>query len=143
MTIELAATQALSQATPAAAGAAHGMTPAAAGGPVQAGYGVSLSDLSGFQQSMQSAAVRLETRPMQGPTEAAKVLMKPFEHINGEATRIADEAKVAQAKGQEMTPGDMMILTMRCQEFMFHCQLTSNIANRTSDGLQQLFKQQS
>jgi len=25
---------------------------------------------------------------------------------------------------------------------MFHCQLTSNIANRTADGLQQLFRQQ-
>ena len=134
MTIELAATQAMSQATSAAGGVT--------GGPVQVGYGVSLTDLNGFQQSMQSAAVRLEARPMQGPTEAAKVLMKPFEHINGEALRIADEAKVAQTKGQEMTPGDMMILTMRCQEFMFHCQLTSNIANRTSDGLQQLFKQQ-
>ena len=41
-----------------------------------------------------------------------------------------------------MTPGDMVSLTMRCQEFMFHCQLMSNIANRTSDGLQQLFRQQ-
>jgi hypothetical protein len=135
MTIELAATQALSQATPAAAGGV-------AGGPVQVGYGVSLTDLSGFQQSMQNAAVRLEARPVNGPTEATKALMKPFEHINGEALRIADEAKVAQAKGHEMTPGDMMMLTMRCQEFMFHCQLTSNIANRTSDGLQQLFRQQ-
>lgn len=134
MTIELAATQALSQATPATTGGA--------GGAVQAGYGVSLTDLSGFQQSMQSAAMRLEARPLQGPTEASKVLMKPFEHINGEAARIADEAKVAQTKGHEMTPGDMMMLTMRCQEFMFHCQLTSNIANRTSDGLQQLFRQQ-
>jgi hypothetical protein len=36
----------------------------------------------------------------------------------------------------------MVMLSMRCQEFMFHCQLTSNIANRTSDGLQQLFRQQ-
>jgi len=135
MTIELAATQALSQATPAAAGGV-------AGGPMQAGYGVSLTDLSGFQQSMNNAAMRLEMRPASGPSEASKTLMKPFEHINGEALRIADEAKVAQTKGHEMTPGDMMMLTMRCQEFMFHCQLTSNIANRTSDGLQQLFRQQ-
>src|SRR5262245_29440957 len=134
MTIELAATQALSQATPAAAGGALGVAPAAAGGPVQVGYGVSLTDLSGFQQSLQSAAVRLEARPASGPSDATKALMKPFEHINGEATRIADEAKVAQTKGHEMTPGDMMMLTMRCQEFMFHVQLTSNIANRTSDG---------
>ena len=41
-----------------------------------------------------------------------------------------------------MTPGEVVMLTVRCQEFMFHCQLTSNIANRTSDGLQQLFRQQ-
>jgi hypothetical protein len=134
MTIELAATQAMSQATPAAAGSV--------GAPVQVGYGVSLTDLSGFQQSMSNAAMRLEARPAGGPNEATKALMKPFEHINGEALRIADEAKVAQTKGHEMTPGDMMMLTMRCQEFMFHCQLTSNIANRTSDGLQQLFRQQ-
>ncbi len=134
MTIELAATQAMSQATPAGGGAL--------GAPVQVGYGVSLTDLSGFQQSMSNAAMRLEARPVSGPNEATKALMKPFEHINGEALRIADEAKVAQTKGHEMTPGDMMMLTMRCQEFMFHCQLTSNIANRTSDGLQQLFRQQ-
>jgi len=70
-------------------------------------------------------------------------LMKPFDHINTESARLSDDAKAAQAKGAEMTPGDMMMLTMRCQEFMFHCQLTSNIANRASDGLQQLFKQQS
>jgi hypothetical protein len=135
MTIELAATAAINHA-PAAAGGV-------AGSPVQVGYGVSLTDLSGFQQSMQSAAVRLEARPAHSANEATKALMKPFEHINTEAARITDDAKVAQAKGSEMTPGDMMNLTMRCQEFMFHCQLTSNIANRTSDGLQQLFRQQS
>jgi hypothetical protein len=36
----------------------------------------------------------------------------------------------------------MIGLTVQCHEFMFNCQLTSNIANRTSDGLQQLFRQQ-
>ena len=48
-----------------------------------------------------------------------------------------------QASGSEMTPGEVVDLTMKCHEFMFHCQLTSNIANRTSDGIQQLFRQQS
>ena len=41
-----------------------------------------------------------------------------------------------------MTPGEMVMLTVRAQEFLFHSQLTANIANRTSDGLQQLFRQQ-
>jgi hypothetical protein len=68
--------------------------------------------------------------------------MKPFEHINGEAARLSADAQAARAGGREMTPGDIVTLTVRCQEFMFHCQLTSNIANRTSDGLSQLFRQQ-
>ena len=33
-------------------------------------------------------------------------------------------------------------MTVKAHEFMFHCQLTANVANRTSDGLQQLFRQQ-
>jgi hypothetical protein len=128
MTIEIAAAAALSHAS-STTGAA----------PVQVGYGVSLTDFGGFQQAM----ARVEARPITAPTEAAKQLMKPFEHINGEATRLSLDANAAQSAGRDMSPGEMVNLTVRCQEFMFHCQLTSNIANRTSDGLQQLFRQQS
>jgi len=42
----------------------------------------------------------------------------------------------------ELTPGQMVMLTVRCHEFLFHCEMTSNVANRTSDGFQQLFRQQ-
>jgi hypothetical protein len=133
MTIDIAVTTALSHAS-AAGGAAA---------PVQAGYGVSLTDFSGFQQAMTAAHGRLESRPVGAPSEAAKQLMKPFEHINGEAAKISLDANAAKNAGREMTPGEVVMLTVRCQEFMFHCQLTSNIANRTSDGLSQLFRQQS
>ena len=133
MTIDIAATTALSHASAAGSGAA----------PVQAGYGVSLTDFSGFQQAMTAAHGRLESRPVGAPSEAAKQLMKPFEHINGEAAKISLDANAAKNAGREMTPGEVVMLTVRCQEFMFHCQLTSNIANRTSDGLSQLFRQQS
>jgi len=34
-------------------------------------------------------------------------------------------------------------MTMQCHQFLFQSQLTSNVANRTSDGVQQLFRQQS
>jgi hypothetical protein len=128
----------------AAAAIGHAGAAGASGAvPMQVGYGVSLTDFGGFQQSLASAGARLEARPVNAPTEAAKLLMTPFEHINGEAVRISADAKAAKAAGQEMSPGEMVMLTVRCQEFMFHCQLTSNIANRTSDGLQQLFRQQS
>jgi hypothetical protein len=66
-----------------------------------------------------------------------------LEKVNGEAKGVGDYAKAAELSGNQMTPGEVVNLTMKCHEFMFHCQLTSNIANRTSDGIQQLFRQQS
>ena len=131
MTIEIAAVAA------GHAGAA-GSAGAAAAAPAQVGYGVSLSDLSGFH----SALARVEAQPLNQPSLAAQQLMRPFEHINAEAARLSADAKVAQASGAAMSPGEVVMLTVRSTEFMFHCQLTSNIANRTSDGLQQLFRQQ-
>jgi hypothetical protein len=134
MSIEIAAAAALGPASSAAN---------VGGAPVQVGYGVSLSDLSGFQQALSSVGARLEAQPVGAPSEAAKQLFKPFEHINDEAAKLSAEASAAKAGGQSLTPGEIVALTMRSTEFMFHCQLTSNIANRTSDGLQQLFRQQS
>lgn len=133
MTIEIAAHAAIGNAAAGGAGAAA---------PAQAGYGVSLTDFSGFQQAMAGAVQRLEAH-QGGPSLAAQQLMKPFDHINTEAANISREANVAKAEGREMTPSETVMLTVRCSEFMFHCQLTSNIANRTSDGLSQLFRQQS
>jgi hypothetical protein len=139
MTFEIAAA---AMAQVGGAGAI-GAGAAGAAAPAQVGYGVSLTDFNGFQQAMAQATQRIETRGISAPTEAAKQLMKPFEHINGEAQRLAADAKAAEVSGQDMSPSQMVSLSVRCQEFMFHCQLTSNIANRASDGLQQLFKQQS
>lgn len=73
---------------------------------------------------------------------AIKNMLSSLDKVNGEGQAVTDYAKTAEASGGELTPGEVVQLTMRCQEFMFHCQLTSNIANRSSDGIQQLFKQQ-
>jgi hypothetical protein len=143
MTFEIAAVAMAQVGAAGAAGATGAVGAGAAAAPTQAGYGVSLTDFNGFEQSLAQAGARLETRPVSSPTEAAKQLMKPFEHINGEAARLAADAKAAEVAGQDMSPSMMVNLSVRAQEFMFHCQLTSNIANRTSDGLQQLFRQQS
>lgn len=137
MSIEIAAASALTQATPATGAAG------AAGTQVQAGYGVSLTDFGGFQNAMANASMRLEARPVTGPNETVKALFKPFDHINTEAAQITAEGNAANAGGKEITPGQMVSLTAKCQEFMFHCQLMSSVANKTSDGLTQLFRQQS
>ena len=132
--MEIAAMTAMNHATAAGtAGAA----------PIQVGYGVSLGDIGSFAQALQGASAKLEAHAVSAPSEAAKQLMKPFEHINNEANKLSVDASTAQNAGRDMTPAETIQLTMKCQEFMFHCQLTSNIANRTSDGLQQLFRQQS
>jgi hypothetical protein len=118
-------------------------TAGAATGHMQAGYGVSLSDFGSFQQALEHAGARLETRPVGTASEAVKALSAPFDHINAEASRLSADAQAAKVDGGAMSPGDMVLLTARCQEFSFHCTLMSNIANRTSDGLSQMFRQQS
>ncbi|MBK1688951.1 hypothetical protein [Rubrivivax gelatinosus] len=122
---------------PPAAAAATGATP-----PVQAGYGVSLTDLSAFNASLARAGQPLQAQPTQAAGEGMKLLFRPLEQINGEAAALSRHARVAMQAGADMTPGEMVMLTVRCQEFLFHSQLTANVANRTSDGLQQLFRQQ-
>ncbi len=119
---------------------------------VQLGAGASLSalhqlapgaDAAGFERALAGAVQRLD-----GPAAGSQALgmqrfVQPLDHINAEAASLGRDARAAAASGQALTPGELVNLTVRCQEFMFHCQLTSNIANRTSEGLQQLFRQQS
>jgi hypothetical protein len=72
----------------------------------------------------------------------AKGMFDALDQINLQARSVSDYAATAEASGGQLTPGEIIQLTMKCQEFMFQCQLTSNIANRSSDGVQQLFRQQ-
>jgi hypothetical protein len=119
--------------------ASGGLTPAVQ--VIRAGPAASLSDVTAFQGSLSAAAAPPTAPDALAP--AMKAMFTQLEKVNGEARSVSDYAKLAQVDGAQMTPGEIVQLTVRCQEFMFHCQLTSNIANRTSDGIQQLFRQQS
>lgn len=133
--------EAIAAASSAAAG---GATPPPE--TVQAGPGASISDITGFQSSLTAAAQPQAASAVGGPdalSPALKSMFSQLEKVNGEAKNVAEYANAATLKGSDMTPGEVVNLTMKCHEFMFHCQLTSNIANRTSDGIQQLFRQQS
>ncbi len=132
-------------AAPLGAGPTLGLGSPAAG--LSAGYGLSLADLGGFEQALQRAQLKsqgtaLGPDPVSAPSTAVAQVFKPFDHINSEASSLAQMAEAARQAGADLSPGEVVQLTLRCQEFMFHCQLTSNIANRSSDGLQQLFRQQ-
>jgi hypothetical protein len=95
-------------------------------------FNESILKYSGATGSSQSSAV----------PPAMKGLFNALDHINTEAKSVSDFASNAEASGGQLTPGEIVQLTMKCQEFMFQAQLTSNIANRSSDGVSQLFRQQ-
>ena len=106
---------------------------------VSVGPGGSLtSDVALFGDSLEAA--RLREVPAVSPV--AEVMMEPLGAIDREAAELAGSAEAAVTSGNELTPAEILELTVRSQEFMFHSQLTANIANRTADGLQQLFRQQ-
>ena len=95
-----------------------------------------------FKASMQRAdGVGAAGHSSDVPTPV-KGLFNALDQVNMQAKSVSEYASTAEASGGQLTPGEIVQLTMKCQEFMFQCQLTSNIANRSSDGVQQLFKQQ-
>ncbi len=78
-----------------------------------------------------------------GESAASKMMVNAFDSLNGAATKVEKLSRAISASATEMTPGQMLEMTMQCHQFLFQSQLTSNVANRTSDGVQQLFRQQS
>lgn len=77
------------------------------------------------------------------PSQATQMMVSAFDNLNANATemqRLASE--ISSTKG-ELMPSQLFEMTMVSHKFLFQSQLTSNVANRTSDGVQQLFRQQS
>ena len=94
------------------------------------------------QQAQQAAAPDQVGAAAGTESEGFRALLGTLDSLNGRVDQLGDLSKVATSKA-DLTPGDMLMLSVRCHEFLFHCELTSNVANRTSDGVQQLFRQQS
>lgn len=107
------------------------------------GYNVNLSsDVVGFANSLERAET-LQAPIKVEPSALAEAVFAPLEYINEEASALVEYAQNAVASGNDLSPSEVVMLTARSQEFMFHSQLTANVANRTAEGLQQLFRQQS
>ncbi len=121
--------------------AAIAATPQVAGPQSQ----VTVYDVARFEQAYANAA-HSPAVPAPPAVEAIspgfQAVLQNFESLNGHVRGFSEITANLQA-GAEPTPGEMMQLTVKCHEFLFHAELTSNVANRTSDGVQQLFRQQS
>lgn len=95
-----------------------------------------------FHEALSRAGGVEATVPAGNLPPALKGMFNALDQVNVQARSVSRYAQAAEASGNQLTPGEMIQLTMKCSEFMFQAQLTSNIANRSSDGVQQLFKQQ-
>lgn len=101
-------------------------------GPAQSSSGYSMATAEKFEQALQHA------ESIQNDKGS---LVDSLLSLNEHSTALADQAAGLQER--DMKPSELMMLTMRSHEFLFHCELVSNVANRSSDGVQQLFRQQS
>jgi hypothetical protein len=105
-------------------------------------------DIASFRQSMERAQVVNEmgtTTPeavTPAQSEGLRAVFSTLDTLNGRAETLEQKSSVFTSGDRDMTPGEMLMLTVESHEFLFHCELTANVANRTSDGIQQLFRQQ-
>lgn len=90
----------------------------------------------------QQAATPIDLTPA-APSEGTRALIAAINNLNGGAENINAMSMSMSGNIADITPGQMMEMTMKCHQFLFQAELTSNVANRTSDGIQQLFRQQS
>jgi hypothetical protein len=74
--------------------------------------------------------------------EGFRSVLMALQGLNGRAESIGAAAVQMKAQHTTVLPSDLLMLTVKAHEFMFHCELTANVANRTSDGVQQLFREQ-
>ena len=74
--------------------------------------------------------------------DVLKAFFDPLNRINNAPDRML-AASEKLAANPDAGPGDMLMTMMSVQKFVFECQITSSVANRTSDGVQELFRQQS
>lgn len=76
-------------------------------------------------------------------SQGTQMMISAFDNLNSSAKEIESLSQAMSGATGDLTPSQMLEMTMLSHKFLFQSQLTSNVANRTSDGVQQLFRQQS
>jgi hypothetical protein len=110
------------------------------GGGIGARSGIGAESVQRFQEAYNAATNRIDTAASDPAGSGLTSLLNPLFGLNSDSMRLAQLAD--HANQMEMKPSELMQFTMRSHEFMFHCELVANVANRSSDGMQQLFRQQ-
>lgn len=97
---------------------------------------------SGGAQSFTAAFEQAKLRQADSPDASSlKTVLSPLFALGEQSVQLTEQA--GPLASNEYRPSELMMITMRSHEFLFRCELTANVANRASDGVQQLFRQQS
>ena len=111
-----------------------------AGSPMAAAFDIARFDAAYAAAGRAAASAPSVPKVSAGESEGLRTVLVTLQGLNGRADSLG--ASLAQDGGVPLRPADMLMMTMKAHEFLFHCELTSNVANRTSDGVQQLFREQ-
>ena len=95
------------------------------------------------QQAPQAAAPTATAPTTTAEQSGFNTVIAALQNLNGRAEGLGSKTLHLGSRDGALQPGDMLMMAMKAHEFLFHCELTSNVANRTSDGVQQLFREQS
>ncbi len=110
---------------------------------------VSVYDVSQFRNQMEApSAASKEASAASSATsvtesEAARGFISALHKLDSSGGALGARADNILASGENITPSDMIQLTVESHKFMFQCEITANVANRSAEGIQQLFRQQS
>ena len=135
--------------TPVAFELSGAAAPTSGGTMAAASQAPTVFDFAHFDAAYAAAAHSAAPAPTQAPkvsgseADGFRSVMTLLDGLNGHAQSIGSAAMQSLSDEARLTPGDMLAMTTQAYEFLFHCELTSNVANRTSEGVQQLFQQQS
>ena len=91
-----------------------------------------------FNVAFERARERLSAEP--GENGLATMLSPLLALGEKSSALVADADPVLSS---ELRPSELLQITMQSHQFLFHCELVANVANRASDGVQHLFRQQS
>jgi hypothetical protein len=110
---------------------------------VQAGPNLSITDISRFDHAIYSAQSRLDVVAVQPVGGAEKGVMKGLDQMNTSMRDLDSMHSQLSVGDTSKSLVDIAKLTWHCTLFSVQCQITSTVANRSADGVSQLFKQQS
>lgn len=96
-----------------------------------------------WQQARFEGPAAAPAAPVAASEPAFTGVVAAFQRLDDGMRQMGERAFGVDLATADLTPGQILDMTAKAHQFLFTCELTSNVANRSAEGLQQLFRQQS